>query len=101
MEVVDGKSEVGEDLFQGNATAFFKRTNTNLDRCSFVRRNWLIVEGRFIPGWQSSHGATWERQSLPKHGSVVNDLSLEDIRRFMERVHSREHVDMVMGLLSA
>ncbi|MFI5260238.1 MAG: hypothetical protein ACHQU0_00355 [Candidatus Paceibacteria bacterium] len=59
----------------------------------------LIVEGRFIPRWQSSRGATWERQSLPKHGSGINDLSLQDIRRFMEMAHPREHVDMVMELL--
>ncbi len=33
--------------------------------------------GWFIPGWQSSYGATWERRQLSELGIVVTDLTEE------------------------
>ena len=46
MEVVDGELEVGEDLFQGDATVLFERTDAELDCRSFVRSDLLIIDGR-------------------------------------------------------
>lgn len=56
-----------------------------------------IVRAFFIPGWQSSYGSRWERQEFTQAGREVNDISVDDIRVFLEAEgHVPEHVDMLM-----
>ncbi len=60
----------------------------------------LIERGWFIPGWQSSHGARFERDKFQKLKIPITDLALVDIRRFMEKKHSGDHVSHVLNLLA-
>lgn len=59
-----------------------------------------IVEGWFIPGWQSSLGARWEREKLTREQCVIHDLSREDILEFLRPEHPPAHVELVMSLLA-
>ncbi len=38
-------------------------------------RSGLIKAGHFIPGWESSFGARWERTELKSMGAKINDLT--------------------------
>ena len=43
----------------------------------------VIIEGWFIPGWNSSHGARWERKKFTERGCLIRDLTLEEIKTFL------------------
>jgi len=60
----------------------------------------VVTEGWFIPGWDSSFGARWERDKLVALSCAIHDLTHADIRGFLLAEHSPEHVDSVMGLLT-
>jgi hypothetical protein len=60
----------------------------------------VITEGWFIPGWQSSTGARWEREWFLEHDRAIHDLVHEDVRAFMLAEHPEEHVTRVMSLLA-
>lgn len=61
----------------------------------------LITRGWFIPGWRSSFGARFERERLADEGSLVLDLTLDEIRQFMLAEHPPEHVEKVLSLMHA
>ncbi|HEX8591422.1 MAG TPA: hypothetical protein VF696_01580 [Candidatus Paceibacterota bacterium] len=42
-----------------------------------IRRAW------FIPGWESSYGARWERDELTKAGAEIVDLTDEQVDEFL------------------
>lgn len=58
-----------------------------------------IKRGWFIPGWQSSFGAKYEREKLAAHGAAITDLTHEEIQRYMMWQHGPEHAGMVLALL--
>ncbi len=60
-----------------------------------------ITEGWFIPGYQSSVGACWEREKLEACGLAIRDLTRADIEGFLRNEHPAEHVEMVMDCLLA
>lgn len=59
-----------------------------------------ITEGWFIPGWQSSFGARWERDKLTNKNCVIHDLTRSDIREFLQVDYSPEHASLIMRLLT-
>ena len=61
----------------------------------------LIKKAWFIPGWQSSFGAQYERKKLGAEGASIIDLSREEIAFFMRQEYSQEHVEKVMVLVPA
>ncbi len=42
-----------------------------------------ISEGWFIPGWESSTGARWEREQLAARSCVIRDLSFQEVGDFL------------------
>lgn len=60
-----------------------------------------IAEGWFIPGYQSSFGACWEREKMAAQGLGIHDLTRVDIGEFLQAEHPAEHVEEVMDLLLA
>ena len=59
-----------------------------------------VTEGWFIPGWESSFGARWERDKLVSERCTIHDLNHADIREFLQTEYSPTHVELLMGLLS-
>jgi len=43
----------------------------------------LIKKAWFIPGWESSQGARWEREKLAEFGAEIVDLTNEEIDAFL------------------
>lgn len=44
----------------------------------------LIKKGWFIPGWESSFGARWERKTLAEHGAEIHDLTADWVDHMLE-----------------
>ena len=61
----------------------------------------IIRHAWFVYGWKTSRGTRWERKILRKLGTVIHDLSREDVRTALERKfpHDPEHVELLMSLL--
>lgn len=61
----------------------------------------LIEKGWFIPGWQSSFGAQYERKKLAEEGAQIIDLSRDEIFRLMRQRHPFAHAERVLACMSA
>lgn len=59
-----------------------------------------ICEGYFIPGWESSFGARWEREKLTHLCYTIHDLTLAEIQTFLLAEYPEEHVKKIMTLVS-
>lgn len=59
-----------------------------------------ISEGWFIPGWQSSFGARWEREKLAREKCRIHDLSRDDISEFLIPEYPDDHVQRLVSLLA-
>lgn len=55
-----------------------------------------INHGKFLPGWESSVGASYERQKLGAHGIHISDITHEHVRDLLYAEHSPEHAEEIM-----
>lgn len=53
--------------------------------CEGIFRSGVIKQAFFLPGWQSSRGATWERDRLEVLGIPIQDFPLEWTQAILSR----------------
>lgn len=58
-----------------------------------------ITKGHFLPGWESSTGARWEREKLIGLGCQIEDLTMGEVRGFLCAIHHIGHVEKILHLL--
>ena len=61
----------------------------------------FITQGWFIPGWQSSFGARWEREKLSSRGCIIHDFTWGELKAFLDHDYPARHVEHIMKLLKA
>ena len=60
----------------------------------------LVATGWFIPGWQSSIGARWERRKFQSNGIPIVDLNASHIEHFLRSAnYPEEHVRKLIALI--